>query len=218
MKPIEPSQLIENLNWRYATKAFDPTRKIASGLWSALEHAAVLSPSSYGLQPWRFVVVNNPEIRAKLRVVSWNQSQITDASHLIVFCHKLEVTPADVDAYLEEASRIRNMPVSTMAGYRGMMVGAIKSPGTLGGGSMEAWTARQIYIALGFFLSACANLGVDACPMEGIEAPKYDEILGLGAEGYGTTVVATAGYRSETDPTAALKKVRFPVERVVKQV
>ncbi len=218
MKPIDPAQLIENLNWRYATKTFDPTRKIASGVWSALEQAAVLAPSSYGLQPWRFVVVENAEKRAALKAVSWNQSQITDASHLVVFCRKLEVTAADVDAYLEETSKIRNVPVSAMAGYRGMMVGSISNPGSLGGGSMDVWTSRQVYIALGFFLSACANLGVDACPMEGIDAGKYDEILGLRAEGYAATVVAAAGYRSASDPTAAMKKVRFPVERVVKHV
>ncbi len=218
MKPIAPSDLLDNLNWRYATKGFDATRKIAPELWTTIEKATTLAPSSYGLQPWRFVVVNNPETRATLKGVSWNQPQITDASHLIVFCRKLEVTPADVDAYIEDISRTRNVPASALDGFKKMMLGSIASPASLSGGSMHEWTSRQVYIALGFFLSACANLGVDACPMEGFDASKYDQILGLTAQGYGATVVATAGYRSIADPIAAMKKVRFPLERTVKHV
>jgi nitroreductase len=213
-----PDALLAALSWRYAVKKFDPARKIEPGLWSTLEKSIVLAASSYGLQPWRFVVVTNPEVRKNLRAVSWNQPQITDASHLVVFCRKAEVTTADVDAFIDRVAAVRGAPREALKDYRNMMAGHMSKPETLPGGDMATYTRSQTYIALGFFLSAAAMLGVDACPMEGFDPKKYDEILGLPAQGYHAVVLATAGYRAADDGFAAMKKVRHAHETIVKHV
>lgn len=214
MKIVPSEQILENLSWRYATKKFDPARKIPAALWSSLEKAAILAPSSYGLQPWRFVVVTDAAVRAKLRAVSWNQPQITDASHLVVFCRNSALKRADVERYIARISEVRGVARESLKGFQDMMIGTVEKPGA----DNSTWAARQVYIALGFFLSACAMSGVDACPMEGFEAEKYDEILGLKKDGYSATVLATAGYRAGDDPIAAMKKVRFEEKDVVKRV
>lgn len=211
MQTMPSDALLQNLSWRYAVKKFDPTRKIPARDWAALEQSLVLSPSSYGLQPWHFVVVTNPKIRATLKGVSWNQTQITDASHLVVLCRRTTMVRADVDRYVARIAAVRGVPAASLEPYRGMMLGSVEKPGA----DHSAWNARQVYIALGFFLSAAAVLGIDACPMEGFDAAQYDQILGLTARGFAATVVATAGYRAADDAYAALKKVRFPDSEVI---
>lgn len=213
MRPIESGQLIENLQWRYATKKFDATRKIAEATWRAIEQTFVLAPSSFGLQPWKFFVITSPAVRQELRPHAWNQPQITDASHLVVLARKATVTPADVERYVQRIADVRGVPLAALNDYKNMMLGYVTNPPP--GFSMEAWTSRQAYIALGFSLASAAQLGVDACPMEGFIAPKFDEILGLPAQGYHSTVVAAFGYRAADDPFAAMKKVRFPLESMV---
>lgn len=216
--PVVPAEtLLSQLSWRYATKKFDPTRKIPAPAWSALEQAAILAPSSYGLQPWKFVVITDAALRSKLREASWNQPQITDASHMVVFARRREMTPDDVNHFVDRIVEVRHAPREALAGYRDMMLGSVASPATMPGGNFDAWTSRQVYIALGFFLSAAAMLGIDACPMEGFDPAKYDEILGLSALGYCATVVATAGYRAPDDDFAPSKsaKVRFPESEVI---
>lgn len=216
MHTLTPSQLLETLRWRYAVKQFDATRKIPSDAWSAIEEALVLSPSSYGMQPWRFVVVEDAAVRAKLRPVSWNQSQVTDASHYVVFATKAVVTEADVDAFVARTAEVRGVPAESLAGYRNMMVGDfVKGPRSK---IQFEWAARQTYIALGNFMTACAAIGVDTCPMEGLDPAKYDEILDLPAQGFRTVCACAAGYRAATDKYAAAPKVRFPLASVVKRV
>jgi nitroreductase len=213
MPATSPETVVTALNWRYATKQFDPSKKIPSETWKALEQSLVLSPSSYGLQPWKFVVVTDPALRAKLRPVSWNQPQITDASHMVVLCRRTGMDAKEVHRYAELISKVRGVPVSAFQGYVDMMLGTVNN--FPAGFDVNAWNSKQVYIALGFFLSACAMLGVDACPMEGIDTGKYDEILDLKATGYATVVVATAGYRAATDPVAGMKKVRYATGDVV---
>ncbi len=212
--PTTESELIQDLKWRYATKKFDATKKIPAATWTTLEQATVLAPSSYGLQPWRFIVVNDAAKRKQLQAVSWNQPQIVDASHLIVFARRTEMTAADVQRYIDDIAKKRGMPAAALDGYKGMMLGTINTPGF----PAADWAARQTYIALGFFLAAAAALHVDACPMEGITASAYDEILGLTAQGYAAVVVATAGYRAADDANAGYAKVRFDHNDVVKHV
>ena len=209
---IHPEQLLNQLNWRYATKQFDPQRKISATDWSALEASLLLTPSSFGLQPWKFVVVTDQQMREKLVTASWGQRQIADASHLVVFAAKKTLAEADIDAFLNFTAKTRGADPASLAGYREMMVGSIVK------GRTEAernnWIARQVYIALGNFLTSAALLGIDACPMEGIDPAKYDELLGLDKQGLGAIVVATAGYRAATDKYAGLPKVRFPGSEV----
>lgn len=206
--------LQKSLSWRYATKKFDPARKIPQDLFDGLLRAAQLAPSSYGLQPWKFIVVNDPAVRAKLRPHAWNQAQITDASHLVVFARRSTVTGADVDRLIDRIVEVRKAPREALADYRNMMLGTVNKPGA----DHSAWNARQTYIALGFFLAAAAVAGVDACPMEGFDPAKFDEILGLGPDGYMSTVVVAAGYRAADDSFASSAKVRFDTKDVVRVV
>jgi nitroreductase len=204
--------LLERLRWRYAVKKFDPLRKIPAAIWDALEDVLRLSPSSYGLQPWRFVVVQDKALRETLRAASWNQAQITDASHLVVFAARRGLGVTDVERLIDATVTERGVTRESVAGFARALTGFVQSERDL-----EAWSACQTYIALGFFLEACALLGVDACPMEGIEPAKYDEILGLKDKGFGALCVATAGYRSAEDAYAQAKKVRYPAEHVIER-
>jgi nitroreductase len=208
---VSPSAALEALHWRYATKKFDPSLRIAPDVWNALEQSLVLAPSSFGLQPWRFVVVGDPDVRAKLRAASWNQPQITTASHLVVLARRSPMRREDVRAFIARMSEVRGIPAEQLAGYQGMIEQFVFAPGF----DAEAWTARQCYIALGTLLTTAAFLGVDACPMEGIDPAAYDELLGLPASGFRTTVVATLGYRAADDSNAGARKVRYPTASVV---
>ena len=213
MSTITREQLSRQLNWRYATKNFDPQRKISPADWAALEESLVLTPSSFGLQPWKFVVVNSPALREKLVAASYKQRQVVEASHLVVFAAKKHFSEADVDAYVSRVSEVRGTPAATLTGYRDMMVGSLFK--YRDAAARANWSALQIYIALGNFMTSAAVLGIDTCPMEGIEPAKYDEILGLDALGLTTVVVATAGYRAENCKYATMKKVRFKHEDVI---
>jgi nitroreductase len=210
---ISPSQLLERLNWRYATKQFDPSRKIAPEDWAALEDALVLSPSSGGLQPWKFVVITDPDVRTRLTPVSYGQAQINDASHLVVFAAKTNFSEADVDAHIKHLSEVQGAPVEALAPYRGMLLGGIVQ--AMDEAARNAWARNQAYIALGNLLTSAALLGIDACPMEGFDRAKYDELLGLKAKGLASAVIATLGYRLSTDKNATASKVRFPKDQVV---
>ena len=214
MNTTTPDSVINALEWRYAVKKFDASRKIPAATWAALEQATVLSPSSYGLQPWRFFVVDDPAIRAQLRPVSWGQSQITDASHLLVFARRASMTTADVDKYVQRIVEVRGGDAAALKDYRTMMVNHVTNPGL----DVTAWATKQVYIALGVFMAAAAMMGVDACPMEGFQPAEYDRILKLPERGYHATVVATAGYRAADDMFAGFKKVRWAMNEAVEHI
>jgi nitroreductase len=204
--PISGTQLLEQLNWRYATKRFDPERKISSGDWSTLEDALVLSPSSGGLQPWKFIIVADPATREKLVAASSGQSQITDASHLVVFTIVTDFNEAEVDVHLERTAELRGVEVGSLSGFRSMLVGGIIH--AMDPAARRAWAANQAFIALGNLLASAALLGIDACPMGGFVPEQYDTILDLKSKGLAAVVVCTLGYRSAADPYAGLPKVR----------
>ena len=213
---IHREQLINQLNWRYATKQFDPQRKISPEDWAALEEALVLSPSSFGLQPWRFIVITDQATKERLAAASWGQRQPADCSHLVVFTIKKEINERVLDVYVDRITEVRGTPRTSLAGLHDMMTGSLING--MDAAARNTWAAHQVYIALGNFLTSAALLGIDACPMEGIEPAKYDEILGLTKQGFGAVVVAAAGYRATGDKYAALKKVRFPKEEVLVKV
>jgi nitroreductase len=215
MATVTPDQLLARLQWRYAVKKFDPAAKIPAETWTALEEALVLSPSSYGLQPWKFFVVENPSVRAALLPHSWGQKQIVEASHLVVFAVKKDVSAADAERLANHSTDVRGLPAGSLDGYKQMMAGSLtRTPAA----ELDVWMSRQVFIALGGFLTACALLGVDACPMEGFLPEKYDEVLGLPEKGYAARVVATAGYRHPEDKNAAMKKVRYPRAEIVERI
>lgn len=212
---VAPEGLLAALRWRYAVKKFDPARKIPRARWEALEQALVLSPSSFGLQPWKFMVVENPVLRGKLKAASWNQSQIVDADKLVVFAARADFGAEDIARYVARVAEVRKAEPASLKPYKDMMEGALltRTPE-----AREQWVARQVYLALGTFLSAAAALGVDACPMEGFDPAQYDAILGLPEKGLKAVVVATAGMRAADDGYAAAPKVRFALGDVVEYI
>lgn len=216
MNPITADQLLDAQTWRYATKQFDASKTIPAPVWQALEDSLILSPSSYGLQPWQFFVVTNPDLRAKLRPHSWNQSQITDASHLVVFAIPENVDIPYMEKYLARIAEVRGITLESLDFYRGMMMADVIA------GPRQAWVrewaARQVYIALGNFMTSAALLGVDTCPLEGIDPREYDAILDLPAKGFNTIVACAAGYRSADDKYATLPKVRFEKSDLVRHL
>jgi len=200
-------ELSNALAWRYATKRFDSTRKIPEADWLALENALRMSASSFGLQPWRFIVVKNARVRANLREHAWNQPQLVEASHLVVLAARTSIDSQYVDEYLKLLSAERGVPIADLASYRGMIVGFVEH--LTSAGEIEAWTTRQTYIALGSLLTAAALMKIDACPLEGIDPQQFDAILGLAQQGYAAKVACALGYRSADDLTANNKKVRY---------
>ena len=214
--PIQPDQLISALEWRYATKVFDATAKIPAPVWNALEKSLVLTPTSYGLQPYKFLVVQDPAVRAMLLPHSWGQKQVVDCSHFVVFLGRTEMKPADVDRLIQRTSAVRGIPVEKLINFRDMIVSDVVN-GPRGKIAPE-WAARQAYIALGNLMTCAAVLGVDACPMEGIAPAEYDKVLKLEGSGYKTVVACAVGYRAAADKFAALAKVRYETKDLVQTV
>jgi len=201
------SSLLESLNWRYATKKFDSSKKLTDEQLNELLAALRLSASSYGLQPYKFFVISNTDIRKDLRTAAFDQSQITDASHVLVLCAKTTMDEAYIDHYIDVLVAERGMTREALQSFRDMMVGAILSKPE---SEIADWMKRQTEIALGFLLSAAASLRIDACPMEGFDAAKVDEILDLKSQGLTVVVLCPVGFRATDDTTAQYKKVRFP--------
>ncbi|PHI21308.1 NAD(P)H-dependent oxidoreductase [Lewinellaceae bacterium SD302] len=203
--------LLEKLNWRYATKQFDPNKQVGDQDLEIMQRSVRLAATSYGLQPFRVVMVNDPEVREQLKSAAYGQSQITDASHLAVFCAKTDMSPEYVDDYMARLATARNLPISAVEGFGNTIKGQVDS---MDAATITAWNKRQTYIALGHWLIAAAELHIDCCPMEGFDAEKFDEILGLKEQGLTATVVAPIGYRSEEDAMAKAAKVRLPLEKL----
>lgn len=199
------SNFNENAKWRYATKKFDSTKKVSKEDLNTLKEAIRLSASSFGLQLYKVFIVENTELRAKLQPASWGQTQIVDASHLIVFANQTTVTDADVDGYMKNVSETRNVPLEALTGYADYIKGAVVP---LPSEIKAVWTAKQTYLALGNLLNAAAELKIDVTPMEGFVPAQYNEILGLDKLNLNASLVAAVGYRHEEDATQHQAKVR----------
>ncbi len=199
------STFLEHQNWRYATKKFDATKKITTEDLNILKEAIRLSSSSYGLQPYKIIIVESPELRALIQPAAWGQSQIVDASHLIIFANETTVDDAVIDHYLKNISNTRNTPIEALSGYGDFMKSKIS---TLSQEAKNIWTAKQTYLALGNLLNAAAELKIDATPMEGFVPAQVNEILGLDKLGLNATLLATLGYRHTEDATQHYAKVR----------
>jgi nitroreductase len=216
MGNLTNQQLLEALNWRYATKIFDATRNIPADVWKTLEQSLVLTPSSYGLQPYQFLVVQDAAKRAELLSHSWRQRQVVDASHFVVLTARTEMGEADVDKIIKRTTDLRKLPADSLNAYRGMMMGdVVKGPR---GKAAHEWAARQVYIALGNLMTCAAVLGVDACPMEGLVPSEYDKVLKLNGTGYATVVACALGYRAASDKYAEVAKVRYTTTELVRTI
>ena len=214
MSNVTTEGLLQQLNWRYAVKSFDASRKLTDDAWSALEQSMVLAPSSFGLQPWLFIVITDSDIKAQLPAISWGQSQPKDCSHMVILASRRSLDEAYVDTFLDSVVKLRGGEVSKLNGYRSVMLTSIEKQRD----ELLQWNTYQVYIALGQLMTAAAMLGVDTCPMEGIEKPAYDKLLGLEGSDYTTIVGCAVGYRHPEDKYAAARKVRFTSDDVVKHV
>lgn len=209
---MNSTELLTALNWRYATKSFDKEKKLDASQLDTLLESLRLSPSSFGLQGRGFVVVENPELRQQLLPYARNQWQIVDASHLIVLCRRTDVNTDFVNRHFEDIARTRGLELSTLDGYKNMILGFLEGKSQE---DLAIWLSKQTYIAQGFLLSACAMLGIDACPMEWFDPKKFDEILGLADHNLASCVIVPVGYRSSEDGYAHAPKVRFSADQVI---
>ncbi|MTI31938.1 NAD(P)H-dependent oxidoreductase [Xanthovirga aplysinae] len=204
--------IIEKLNWRYATKRFDENRKLSDEKLNTVLEALRLSPTSYGLQAMKFVVVEDKALREELKKHAWNQPQVTEASHLIVLCREATLSEGDVDLFGDNIAKTRELEREAIAEYMGMIKNSLAN---LDEDSKGQWLARQVYIALGNLLTVCAVEEIDACPMEGFDPAAFDEILKLEEQGLNSVLVVPIGYRSTEDGYQNLAKVRKPLEEVI---
>lgn len=205
------TQFIKDANWRYATKKFDASKKVSAEDLATLKEAIRLSASSYGLQPYKVFIIENPELRAQLQPASWGQTQIVDASQVIVFANMTQFGDDEINAYFDNMTSTRGISIEAVQGYKDFMKSKINA---LSAEAKSNWTAKQTYLALGNLLNAAAELKIDVTPMEGFEADKYNEILGLTEKGLNASVVATIGYRHEEDATQHYAKVRKSTEEL----
>lgn len=208
--------ILSALEWRYAVKRFDPSQKIPAKDWDVLAASLVQSPSSYGLQPWKFLVVENPDLRQKLQEVSWNQSQVTEASHFVVFLSRDQVTEQTIAEYIEDMAQTRGVNREALKGFETMLINNIVKGKS--GADLLHWTQRQAYIAMGFLLETAALLKIDSVPMEGLDPAAYDKLLNLEGTGWRSVAAVALGYRHAEDKLQFAKKVRFPTEKIVQKV
>ncbi|MDE0859269.1 MAG: NAD(P)H-dependent oxidoreductase [Akkermansiaceae bacterium] len=215
MEVISPENLLKSLQWRYATKAFDSERQIPESIWSSLEDSLILTPSSFGLQPWHFFVITNPEIKAELLPHSWNQAQVTECSHFVVLAAQKNVGDVEISQLMDRTSTLRKVETATLDGYRQMMSGFMAQ---MNPEELLNWAKLQTYIALGQLMASASVLGVDACPMEGFVSAEYDRILGLEEKGLSASVACALGYRSTADKYAELPKVRYEKSELISRL
>ncbi len=215
MNHLTPDQVLAALSWRYATKQFDASRKIPADAWDVLEQALVLTPSSFGLQPWQFLIVTDEEIRARLQAESWNQPQVTEASHFVVLTARTDLEISDIDIWITRMAEAQGKSEQDLAPLKGMIAGFAN---TMSCEARHVWNTRQVYIALGQLMTSAALLGIDTCPMEGISTAAYDRILNLENSGYATSVACALGYRSANDKYATIPKARFSKEQVIRVI
>ena len=204
--------VVEKLQWRYATKKFDTSKKVSADDMQELLECVRLSPSSYGLQPWKFIIVEDPETRATLRAAAYDQPQVTDASFLVVVCAKSDMDDAYVERYTRAIEETQGLEVGKLAELEQSMKESVNGKDLV---SRKSWMARQAYLALGVLVTSCAVKDIDACPMEGFDKGKFDEILELDKLGVNSYALCAVGYRAEDDRAATRKKVRWSMDEVI---
>ena len=198
-------QLIEALEWRYACKKFDTDKRISDTDLDTILDSIQLTPSSYGLQPIKVLLIETKELREQIKPIAWNQAQVVDASHLLVFCHYTALSETYVDQHVSLMANTRNLPIEKLQGFGTHVKSSIA---TMDADHVNQWTGKQTYIALGQVLLSCALLKIDATPMEGFDRKALDELLDLSKDGLSASLLCPIGYRHAEDPYIALKKVR----------
>jgi nitroreductase / dihydropteridine reductase len=200
--------LTKDLNWRYAAKNMSG-KKVSGKKLDIILNAANLSATSYGLQPFTIAVVSNKKLKVKLQAAAYNQPQVGNSSHILVFAVPVQLTPAHIEKHIANVSATRGIALAHLEGYKGMMLGSV---GALPAEQQQIWASKQAYIALGTALAAAAEQKIDACPMEGFDKDQFDSILGFAKKGLKSVVIMPIGFRDESDATAKLPKVRKSAE------
>ncbi len=216
MTPIQDKTIIERLNWRYATKKFDSQKKISEAHWATLAESLRLAPSSYGLQPWQFLIVQSSDLRDQLTPFTWNQTQVKDCSHYVVLTYKKKMDETYIQNFIAKNAEVRDIPASNLDDYKKLMIdNLVKGPRSE---TINWWAQRQCYIAMGFLMETAALLEIDTCPIEGLDPAAYDKILKIEDSEYATVAAVACGYRHADDKYQFAKKVRFDSASVVKFV
>ncbi len=203
---------INALKWRYAAKKFDPDKLLSSEKLDILKRAFNLTATSYGLQPLKLIVVQNKEVQHSLMQASYNQKQISTASHVLVICIETTVDKDFIKKYFKTVQDVRNTPDEILHPFRDSLIGDFEQKPI---DEIKVWATHQAYLVLGTLLTVCAVEEIDSCPMEGFEPRKYNEILELEKFGLEAVLALPVGYRADDDLFASLKKVRRPVEETV---
>ena len=214
-QPSLGNSFIRALSWRYATKKFDPQKAIKKADIETLLAATNLSASSYGLQPYQFLLIQDKELQKKLVDCSYGQAQVADASAVMVFAIRTNVDESYINQSARETEQIRGLADGQLDGYAKQMIGSIMG---LSEEDRDLWAAKQAYIALGTALAACAMLEIDSCPMEGFVPDKYDEILDLAKKNLRSVLVLPIGYRAADDDNSDFAKVRKPLDEMVNKI
>ncbi len=200
------------LNWRYSTKQFDETKPLTDEQVKKVLELTNLSAASYGMQPFKMVVIKNQKFKQKLVTSSYGQTNIADSSHLIVFAARTDINKDFVDNYIGHIAEQRNISVESQISFKKMLINYINNKDSE---SLFRWASEQIYIAMGTFLIACASEKIDACPIGGFIPKQYDEILDLEKYNLKSVVVAVMGYRHEEDKYQHKEKVRKPLNEMI---
>lgn len=204
--------IIKQLNWRYATKSFDTQRLVSDKDIKALTEAFNLTATSYGLQPLKLMVIKDKDLQSQLVPVSYNQKQVGEASHLLVFCIESQMDTEFITSYFDRVKSIRNTADAILDPFKTFLIEDFKNKSQ---SEKEAWAVKQAYLALGNIMTVCALLNIDACPMEGFSPSDYDTVLGLEALKLKSVLVMPIGYRAKDDFMADLQKVRRPIKDTV---
>jgi nitroreductase len=212
MKHKTAMNIIDNLEWRYACKKFDPSKKLSQDQVEALKKAFNLTPTSYGLQPLKMLVIESEDIKKNLLPYAYYQAQVTTCSHLFILCIDTGFGADSVDAKFDLEKQIRGTSEEIIEKFRGQLKSIYLKKSAE---QLEKESTFQAYIALGNLMTVCAELRIDSCPMEGFIPSKVDEVLRLKEKNLKSVLMLPVGFRSEEDPTNGLKKVRKPLEKVI---
>jgi len=209
------TNIIDQLQWRYATKKFDSQKKLSKEKIGILKEAFNLTATSYGLQPVKLVVVSNPETIQELVPISYNQPQIGNASHILVLCTETEVDTAFIKNYFDLVEKTRNTPRTVLSSFEEFLIDDFSKKTQE---EKDAWATKQAYLIMGNLLTVCATEEIDACPIEGFVPKQYDEFLKLNEKGLQSVLVLAVGYRAEDDMFSEMKKVRRGIEEMVIEI
>lgn len=209
------TSIIEKLQWRYATKKFDSNKILSVEKLNILKETFNLTATSFGLQPLKLIVVSNPDLKAQLMPFSYNQTQVRDASHILILCIEKKINEDFIIDHFKRVAGTRNTPRNILEPFEKNLIASFTQKDT---SEVRDWMINQLYLTLGALLTVCAVENIDACPMEGFEPQKYDKLLGLDNKGLESVIVLPVGYRDESDFFKDLKKVRRGVDELIIEV